>query len=43
MAGALKIDELVTGSLPLEQINEAFERMHDGRAIRTVIELGQAE
>jgi S-(hydroxymethyl)glutathione dehydrogenase/alcohol dehydrogenase len=39
MAGALKIDELVTGSLPLERINEAFDRMHDGRAIRTVIEL----
>jgi S-(hydroxymethyl)glutathione dehydrogenase/alcohol dehydrogenase len=43
MAGALKIDELVTGNLPLGQINEAFDRMHDGRAIRTVIELGGSE
>jgi len=39
MAGALKIDPLVTGSLPLERINEAFSLMHDGRAIRTVIGL----
>lgn len=39
MDGVVKIDELVTGRLPLERINEAFERLHEGRAIRTMIEL----
>src|SRR5262249_6480924 len=37
MAGRIKLDEMVTGELPLERINEAFDRMHDGSAIRTVI------
>jgi Zn-dependent alcohol dehydrogenase len=27
----------VTAELPLARINEAFDRMHDGSAIRTVI------
>ena len=37
MAGRIKLDELVTGTLPLGEINRAFERMHEGEAIRTVI------
>ena len=37
LAGKIKLDEMVTAELPLERINEAFERMHDGSAIRTVI------
>jgi S-(hydroxymethyl)glutathione dehydrogenase / alcohol dehydrogenase len=37
VAGRVKIDELVSGTLPLRRINEAFERMHDGEAIRTVV------
>jgi len=37
MSGRIKLDEMVTGELPLERINEAFDRMHDGSAIRTVI------
>ncbi len=41
MEGTLKIDELVTGTLPLEEVNRAFELMHDGRAIRTVLELAR--
>jgi S-(hydroxymethyl)glutathione dehydrogenase/alcohol dehydrogenase len=36
-AGDLKIDELVTHRLPFEQINEGFELMRAGEAIRTVI------
>ncbi|HTO08371.1 MAG TPA: zinc-binding dehydrogenase, partial [Myxococcota bacterium] len=40
MAGRIKLDELVTAELPLERINEAFDRMHDGSAIRTVIRYG---
>jgi S-(hydroxymethyl)glutathione dehydrogenase/alcohol dehydrogenase len=38
MNGRIKIDELVTSTLPLERINEAFEAMHAGQAIRTVIQ-----
>ncbi|MCZ6785173.1 MAG: S-(hydroxymethyl)glutathione dehydrogenase/class III alcohol dehydrogenase [Proteobacteria bacterium] len=37
LAGRIKIDELITGTMPLERINEAFEQMHAGNAIRTVI------
>ena len=37
MAGRIKIDEFVTAVLPLEQINDAFDLMHRGEAIRTVI------
>ena len=37
MAGRIAIDELITGTLPLEDINIAFERMHTGEAIRSVI------
>jgi S-(hydroxymethyl)glutathione dehydrogenase/alcohol dehydrogenase len=37
MNGRIRIDEYVTEMLPLEQINRAFERMHAGETIRTVI------
>jgi S-(hydroxymethyl)glutathione dehydrogenase/alcohol dehydrogenase len=37
MDGKIEIDPLITHELPLERINEAFELMHDGRSIRTVI------
>ncbi|CAM5634052.1 S-(hydroxymethyl)glutathione dehydrogenase/class III alcohol dehydrogenase [Rhodanobacter lindaniclasticus] len=37
LAGEIHIDEMITGVLPLERINEAFELMHDGKAIRSVI------
>jgi S-(hydroxymethyl)glutathione dehydrogenase/alcohol dehydrogenase len=39
MAGQIKIDEYVTSVLPLERINDAFDAMHGGNAIRTVIRL----
>jgi S-(hydroxymethyl)glutathione dehydrogenase/alcohol dehydrogenase len=38
MDGKLEIDPLITHTLPLEKINEAFELMHSGASIRTVIE-----
>jgi S-(hydroxymethyl)glutathione dehydrogenase / alcohol dehydrogenase len=38
MSGHLKIDEFVTHKLKLEHINEAFELMHSGKSIRSVIE-----
>jgi S-(hydroxymethyl)glutathione dehydrogenase/alcohol dehydrogenase len=37
MSGKIEIDPLITHELPLERINEAFELMHEGRSIRTVI------
>ena len=40
MEGRIAIDRLITHKLPLERINEAFERMHDGTSIRTIVEFG---
>jgi S-(hydroxymethyl)glutathione dehydrogenase/alcohol dehydrogenase len=37
MAGKIKIDEMITYTLPLNDINKAFEHMHHGRSIRSVI------
>ncbi len=37
MSGKIEIDALITQQLPLERINEAFERMHEGRGVRSVI------
>jgi S-(hydroxymethyl)glutathione dehydrogenase / alcohol dehydrogenase len=35
--GRLKLDELITARYPLEQINEAMEKMERGEALRNVI------
>ncbi len=37
MNGRIKLDEYVSFRTPLEEINTAFERMHSGEAIRSVI------
>lgn len=37
MKGEIKIDEMVTYTMPLDEINRAFELMHEGKAIRSVI------
>jgi S-(hydroxymethyl)glutathione dehydrogenase/alcohol dehydrogenase len=37
MSGELDLDPYVTHTLPLERINEAFDLMHEGKSIRTVI------
>jgi len=37
MKGEIKIDEMVTFTMPLDDINRAFDLMHDGEAIRTVV------
>ena len=37
MAGEIKIDEMITEVLPLERINDAFDLMHEGKVIRSVI------
>jgi len=36
-AGYLKLDELITGRYPLEQVNEAIESVEKGEALRNVI------
>ena len=38
MAGKIEIDSLITHKLPLSRINEAFDLMHAGSSIRTVVE-----
>jgi S-(hydroxymethyl)glutathione dehydrogenase/alcohol dehydrogenase len=38
MEGKISIDPLITHKLPLDRINEAFDLMHSGESIRTVIE-----
>jgi S-(hydroxymethyl)glutathione dehydrogenase/alcohol dehydrogenase len=37
MAGRIHLDEMVNAVLPLERINEAFDLMHQGEVIRSVI------
>jgi S-(hydroxymethyl)glutathione dehydrogenase/alcohol dehydrogenase len=37
MTGAINLDPFITHELPLERINEAFDLMHEGKSIRTVI------
>ena len=37
MQGEFKLDDFITHTMPLEQINEAFELMHEGKSIRSVI------
>jgi S-(hydroxymethyl)glutathione dehydrogenase / alcohol dehydrogenase len=37
MDGKINIDNLITQVMPIEQINEAFDLMHQGKAIRTVL------
>jgi len=37
MNGKISIDPLITHTLPLEDINKAFDLMHEGKSIRSVI------
>jgi len=37
MSGEIDLDPFITHELPLERINEAFDLMHEGKSIRTVI------
>ena len=37
MSGEIKLDELITYTMPLEAINDAFDHMHAGRSIRSVV------
>jgi S-(hydroxymethyl)glutathione dehydrogenase/alcohol dehydrogenase len=37
MDGRIDIDSLITHTMPLEKINDAFDLMHEGKSIRSVI------
>ena len=37
MDGKINIDDLITHELPLEDINTAFDLMHEGKSIRSVV------
>ncbi len=37
MRGEIALDPYITHEMPLERINEAFDLMHEGKSIRTVI------
>jgi len=37
MEGKINIDDLITHTMPLEDINRAFDLMHDGESIRSVV------
>ena len=37
--GRLPVDRLMSGTLELGEVNEGFDRLHDGAAIRQVIVL----
>jgi len=37
MNGDIKVDEFITHTMPLEDINKAFDLMHEGKSIRSVV------
>jgi S-(hydroxymethyl)glutathione dehydrogenase/alcohol dehydrogenase len=37
MDGKINIDDLITHTMPLDQINHAFDLMHEGESIRSVV------
>jgi S-(hydroxymethyl)glutathione dehydrogenase/alcohol dehydrogenase len=37
MDGEFELDTFITHTMPLENINSAFDLMHEGKSIRTVV------
>ena len=37
LSGKLPVDRLLSGTLALDQINEGFDRLHEGKAVRQVV------
>jgi S-(hydroxymethyl)glutathione dehydrogenase/alcohol dehydrogenase len=37
MDGKINIDDLITHVMPIERINDAFDMMHRGESIRSVV------
>lgn len=42
MKGEIKLDEYVTHTFTLDQINEAFDLLHEGKCLRAVLKLAEA-
>jgi S-(hydroxymethyl)glutathione dehydrogenase/alcohol dehydrogenase len=42
MAGKIEIDRMITHNLGLHEINEAFDLMHEGKSIRSVVHFRKA-
>eukprot|EP00463_Aulacantha_scolymantha_P006778 TRINITY_DN939_c0_g1_i1.p2 TRINITY_DN939_c0_g1~~TRINITY_DN939_c0_g1_i1.p2 ORF type:complete len:144 (-),score=40.63 TRINITY_DN939_c0_g1_i1:471-902(-) len=40
-SGAIDVDSFVTDEMPLKDVNKALDLMHDGEAIRTIIQLDE--
>ena len=38
MEGKINIDDLITHTMPLDDINRAFDLMHSGESIRSVVQ-----
>jgi len=41
LKGEFKLDDFITHTMKLEDINEAFDLMHEGKSIRTVVHFNQ--
>jgi len=37
MEGKINIDDLITHTMSLDKINDAFDLMHEGQSIRSVV------
>src|SRR5690606_4882266 len=37
MDGKIRIDDLITHRMPLDRINDAFDLMHEGKSIRSIV------
>jgi S-(hydroxymethyl)glutathione dehydrogenase/alcohol dehydrogenase len=37
MQGKIEIDPMITHTMPLSDINKAFDLMHEGKSIRSVV------
>jgi S-(hydroxymethyl)glutathione dehydrogenase/alcohol dehydrogenase len=37
MEKKINIDDLITHTMPLQDINKAFDLMHEGKSIRSVV------
>jgi S-(hydroxymethyl)glutathione dehydrogenase/alcohol dehydrogenase len=37
MAGKIQLEPFVTHTMPINEINEAFDLMHEGKSIRSVV------
>lgn len=38
-AGRLPVDRLLSGSIPLDQINAGFDALHEGRCVRLIVDM----